>query len=231
MLEKLNEVQTMDLSLDSFDAEKLKVPQTLTDLQAEVEALQRKLADRREKHNDVAKQVRSSELEMGALSERRKAAAASALQAESNKEASQFQNQELQFAARLEEMETDVLPLMERMEQLGAEVASLEEKMNELKPRLEQLEAEERARVEAIEASMTSLKNDREALAAQVTPSLLKQYEQVRKAKRGTALVPVVNNERCGGCNVKLPIHVLQKVGKSQEIIRCPSCGRILWAK
>jgi uncharacterized protein len=219
MLEKLNEVQTMDLSLDSFEAEKLKVPQALTDLQAEVEALQRKLADRREKHNDVAKQVRSSELEMGAL------------QAESNKEASQFQNQELQFAARLEELETDVLPLMERMEQLGAEVASLEEKMNELKPRLEQLEAEERARVEGIEASMTSLKNDREALAAQVTPSLLKQYEQVRKAKRGTALVPVVNNERCGGCNVKLPIHVLQKVGKSQEIIRCPSCGRILWAK
>lgn len=231
MLEKLNEVQTMDLSLDTFEAEKLKVPQALIDLQAEAEALQRKLADRREKHQDVAKQVRASELEMGALSERRKSAAASALQAESNKEASQFQNQELQFATRLEELEADTLPLMERMEVLGAEVAGLEEKANELNPRLEQLIADEKARLEGIEANTASLKNDRANLAAQVTPSLYKQYEQVRKAKRGTALVPVVNNERCGGCNVKLPIHVLQKVSKSQEITRCPSCGRILWAK
>jgi uncharacterized protein len=231
MLEKLNEVQTMDLSLDTFETEKLKVPQALIELQAEVEALQRKLTDRRDKHNEVAKQVRASELEMGALSERRKSAAASALQADSNKEASQFQNQELQFAARLEEMETDVLPLMERMEGLGAEVADLEEKMNELKPRLEDLVAEERARVEGIEANTATLKQDRATLASQVTPSLFKQYEQVRKAKRGVALVPVVNNERCGGCNVKLPIHVLQKVSKSQDVTRCPSCGRILWAK
>jgi predicted nucleic acid-binding Zn-ribbon protein len=72
MLEKLSEVQTRDLSLDVFEGEKLKVPQALIELQAETEALGRKLADRRDKYQDVAKQVRASELEMGALSERRK---------------------------------------------------------------------------------------------------------------------------------------------------------------
>jgi uncharacterized protein len=231
MLEKLNEVQARDLSLDALEGEKLKTPQALLDLQAEVEALQRKLADRREKYQDLAKQVRASELEMGALSERRKAAAASALEAESNKEASQFQNQELQFATRLEELEADTLPLMERMEQLGNEVATLEAQANELTPKLEDLIAEEKARVEGIEDNMASLRSERDKLASEVNHSLLKQYEQVRKAKRGMALVPVVNHERCGGCNVKLPIHVLQKVSKGQDITRCPSCGRILWAK
>ncbi len=231
MLEKLNEVQTRDLSLDVFEGEKLKVPQALTDLQAETEALGRKLADRRDKHQDLAKQVRASELEMAALSERRKAAATSALEAESNKEASQFQNQEMQFATRLEELEADTLPLMERLEQMGNEVAGLEEKMNELQPRLEDMIAEEKARIEGIEANMTNLQNERAALASEVDPSLLRQYEQIRKAKRGTALVTVVKNERCGGCNGKLPIQVLQKVSKGQEVTRCPSCGRILWAK
>jgi uncharacterized protein len=231
MLEKLSEVQTRDLSLDVFEGEKLKVPQALIELQAETEALGRKLADRRDKYQDVAKQVRASELEMGALSERRKAAAASALEAESNKEASQFQNQELQFATRLEELEGDTLPLMERMELLGGEVAGLEEQFNELQPRLDTMIAEEKARLEGIEASMANLQDERSSLANEVTPALLKQYEQVRKAKKGTALVLIVNNERCGGCNVKLPIHVLQKVSKGQEITRCPSCGRILWAK
>jgi uncharacterized protein len=231
MLEKLNEVQTRDLSLDVFEGEKLKVPQALTALQAETEDLQRKLSDRRDKHQEVARQVRASELEMAALSERRKASAASALEAESNKEASQFQNQELQFATRLEELEADTLPLMERMELLGAEVAELEAQYNELTPKLADMIAEEKARVEGIEAGMANLQEERNTLASEVTPALLKQYEQVRKAKRGMALVSVVNNERCGGCNVKLPIHVLQKVSKGQEITRCPSCGRILWAK
>jgi uncharacterized protein len=231
MLEKLNDVQTRDLSLDALEGEKLKTPQALIDLQAESEALQRKLADRREKHQEVAKQVRASELEMGALSDRRKAAAASALEAESNKEASQFQNQELQFATRLEELEADTLPLMERMEQLGGEVANLEAQANELNPRLEAMITEEKARVDSIEASMENLRGERDKIASEVNSSLLKQYEQVRKAKKGTALVPVVNHERCGGCNVKLPIHVLQKVSKGQDIVRCPSCGRILWAK
>jgi uncharacterized protein len=231
MLEKLNDLQAKDLRLDEFEGEKLKVPQALLDLQAEGEALERKLADRRDKHQDAAKQVRASELEMAALTERRKAAAASALQAESNKEASQFQNQELQFATRLEELEADALPLMERLEVLANEVAGLEEKMAELQPRLEGMVSDEKARIEGLEASMVSLQQERTALSADITPNLLKQYDQIRKAKRGVALAQVVNQERCGGCNVKLQIHVLQKVSRGQEVVRCPSCGRILWAK
>jgi uncharacterized protein len=231
MLEKLNDLQAKDLRLDEFEGEKLKVPQALLDLQAEGEALERKLADRRDKHQDAAKQVRASELEMAALTERRKAAAASALQAESNKEASQFQNQELQFATRLEELEADALPLMERLEVLANEVAGLEAKMGELQPQLDAMVADEKARVEGLEASMVSLQQERTALSADITPNLLKQYEQIRKAKRGVALAQVVNQERCGGCNVKLQIHVLQKVSRGQEVVRCPSCGRILWAK
>jgi uncharacterized protein len=231
MLEKLNDVQTRDLRLDEFEGEKLKVPQALIELQAETEALQRKLSDRHDRHQELAKQVRASELEMAALTERRKAAAASALEAESNKEASQFQNQELQFATRLEELEADALPLMERLEVLSTEVASLEEQMAELRPRLDGMIADEKARLEGIEAGMVNLQQERSTLASQVPPALLKQYEQVRKAKRGVALATVVNQERCGGCNVKLPIYVLQKVGKGQEVTRCPSCGRILWSK
>ena len=231
MLEKLTEVQTHDLSMDVLEAEKLKTPQSLTDLKAEVEALQRKLANQQGKYQDVAKQVKTNELEMGALSDRRKSAMTSALQAQSAKEASQYQNQELQFATRLEELEADTLPVMERMEVLGQEVAALEAQVAELNPKLSEMIDQEEARVLDLNAKVASIKTERDGIASQIEMGLLKQYEQVRKSKRGTALALVVDSQRCGGCNVKLPINTIQKVKKAQDVTRCPSCGRILWAK
>jgi uncharacterized protein len=230
MLEKLTEVQTHDLSVDTLEVEKLKTPHALIDLKAEVEALERKLVDRQGKHHEVAKQVKSNELEMGSLTERRKSAQVSALQAHSTKEASQYQNQELQFATRLEELEADTLPIMERMEQLGQEVAGLEAHLGELNPKLSEMIAQEEARILDIGNKVAAIKNERDAIASSIEGNLLKRYEQVRKAKKGTAIA-VVSDARCGGCNVKLPINTIQKLKKAQEVITCPSCGRILWAK
>lgn len=230
MLEKLTDVQTQDLSVDALEHEKLKTPQALIDLKAEVEALERKLFDRKGKYQEVAKQVKNNELEMGSLAERRKSASNSALHAQSSKEASQFQNQELQFATRLEELEADTLPIMERMEVLGQEVATLEGQLSELKPQLADMIAQEEARIEALSQKVASIKSERDALITTIDAGLVKRYEQVRKAKKGTAIA-VVTDGRCGGCNVKLPINTIQKLKKAQEVITCPSCGRILWTK
>jgi len=41
--------------------------------------------------------------------------------------------------------------------------------------------------------------------------------------------VHIVDNAKCGGCNVKLPLHVVQKVRSGNGITRCSNCGRILW--
>ncbi|MEZ4607948.1 MAG: hypothetical protein R2865_14450 [Deinococcales bacterium] len=40
---------------------------------------------------------------------------------------------------------------------------------------------------------------------------MLKQYELVRRSKRGVGLVKIVGGNTCGGCSMRLPIHVLQK--------------------
>ena len=228
MLEKLHDVQTRDLELDALDAQKHQTPQVLLDTRAEHRELRARLDERRQQLEQLRKEVRTNELELETLQDRRKSAAASSLTAGSAKEAAQYQNQELQFATRLEELEGDTLPLMERLEVLQNEVGALENEMAELQPRLDALNAEEEARLSALDAQMQELKRLRDALAGEIDPALLKQYEQVRRSRRGVGLALVVDGQRCGGCNVVLPIHVLQKV-KRGGVTRCPSCGRILW--
>lgn len=228
MLEKLHDVQTRDLELDALDAQKHQTPQALLDTRAEHRALQARLEEKRQQLEQLRKEVRANELELEALQDRRKSAAAASLAASSAKEAAQYQNQELQFATRVEELEGDTLPLMERLEGLQNEVAALESEMAELQPRLDALSAEEEARLNALEREVEHLRRLRDALAGEIDPALLKQYEQVRRSRRGVGLALVVDGQRCGGCNVLLPIHILQKV-KRGGVTRCPSCGRILW--
>lgn len=231
MLEKLSEVQEQDLALDTLEAEKNETPQELIDLKRHHADLSGQLAVKEQQYSGVRQEVNTNELELESLSARKKSASESALQAHSAKEASQFQNQELQFSTRLQELEEDTMPLLERMEVIEGERDALKAQVDELTPQLEEQTAKEEARVKEVESRMESIRLKREALASEVTPALLKQYESVRRSKRGTGLAIVKNGDRCGGCNVKLPIYVLQKIKKGGSITRCPSCGRILWVK
>lgn len=231
MLEKLSQVQLFDLDLDALEDKKGLVPPELTDTQTRKRDLEAELAAVRAAHDELRRQVSGNELELQSLAERRKSAASAATAAQSGKEASQYQNQELQFATRLEELEADTLPLIEQMEGLEARIRGLEEELAAVEPELARMLEEEAKRLGALDEESAVIAGNRDALAREIDAGLLKQYEQVRRSRRGLGLVPIIDNKRCGGCNMQLPIHVLQKAGRSKAVTRCPSCGRILWPK
>ncbi|MBW6455227.1 MAG: hypothetical protein K0A98_05030 [Trueperaceae bacterium] len=228
MLETLSEVQSLDLQRDALAVERGEVPTELLAARERRETLQRELAKVQQEHEALRRRVASNELDLKTLQERRKDASESALRATTSKEMAQYQNQELQFATRAQELEEDTLPLMEELEGVAATMAELEAQLAAMTPELEGLEAAERERVAGIDARDADLADRRARLCTDVEAGLLRQYEQVRRARRGLALVGIQGGKRCGGCHVQLPIHVLQKVRKGAGVTRCPSCGRLL---
>lgn len=230
MLKRLSDVQALDLQIDALEGERGQVPQELTDLVARVADLESRLERKAQEVADLRRRVNASELELKTLSERRKGAADSAMRAASAKEAAQFQNQELQFATRVQELEEDTLPLLEQLERVTGEHDALRAELDGLQPTLAEMRAREDERVAQVDARIAETRAQRDELAAGVDRPLLRQYEQVRAARCGLALVEIVNGQSCGGCSVRLPIHVVQKVRRGEGVTRCPSCGRILWS-
>ena len=231
MLDKLSQVQLRDLDLDTLQEEKGRTPEDLIAARERKEALEARLAQTEARFSEVRQEVNRNEMEIKTLNERREGAANAAIAAGPTREAAQYQNQELQFATRAQELEDDTLPLMEHMEGLEGEIAELKASLAELDPQLSELVQAEEVRVAGVEEKISTLTGERDAAAEGIDASLLKQYEQVRRAKRGVGVVPIVDNQRCGGCSMRLPIHVIQKAKTGKKITRCPSCGRILWAK
>lgn len=231
MLETLNQVQRHDLDIDVLVEERGQTPGELLELQERERALQAELAATDARFQELRGEVNRNDLDLKSLDAQRKRAAQGALEADTAKEASQYQNQEMQFSTRYQELEEDALPLIERLEGLEAEVTRLKNELAELTPELEAVVQTENDRVATVEAKIVSLSSERDEVASAIETPLLKQYEQVRKARRGVGLVEIIDNQRCGGCNVRLPIHVVQKARSGKGITRCPSCGRILWVK
>lgn len=229
-MKKLSDVQAFDLQLDRLREERGETPPELIETRQKRKELQADLAQRKLERDALRSRVNKNELELKTLDARRKDASESALRAESAKEASQFQNQELQFATRVQELEEDTMPLLEELDHMNAKIAELEEELAELEPVLADLSSTEEARIAEIDDRIGTVQDTRESKAGDIDAGLLRQYEQVRKARRGVGLVEVVDNQRCGGCNVKLPIHVIQKAKRGGDVTRCPSCGRILWS-
>ncbi len=230
-LERLALIQARDLELDSLVEQKGHTPRDLIETGERRMALQQELQAKEAEHAERASRIRSGELELGGLGERKRAAANSSLRAETTKEASQFQNQELMIGARLQELEEDMMPLLEEAEALEAEVTELKSQLSEIEPVLASLNEAENERIAALDEQLATLSAERNTMAGEVESKLLKIYEQVRRARKGLGLVEVADGTRCGGCNVHLQIHVQQKLRKSNEIVRCPSCGRILYLK
>lgn len=73
------------------------------------------------------------------------------------------------------------------------------------------------------------LKRKREALAAEMPPTLVDRYEQMRKRRGGVAVAPVRSGE-CGACHVDVPTGVLSALQSNRdELVVCTSCGRYLF--
>jgi predicted nucleic acid-binding Zn-ribbon protein len=229
MLDTLSEVQTLDLQRDALSFERQSVAPELTTARTDRDALERERDRVATEHENLRRSVAANELDLKALQERRKNASESALRAVSNKEMAQYQNQELQFANRAQELEEDTLPLMESLERSAAELAALEAQLAAQAPALQALEEREQERLTGIDAQLADLSDRRDRLGSQVDAAYFKIYEQVRRSRKGLALVGLEGGQRCGGCHMHLPIHVVQKVRKGNGMTRCPSCGRLLY--
>jgi predicted nucleic acid-binding Zn-ribbon protein len=86
---------------------------------------------------------------------------------------------------------------------------------------------EAKARMAEIEAKIAEQRGERDRLAAQVKPEVLKRYGSIRM-RRGLAVVSV-RNGTCQGCNMNIPPQLYIVIQRGQTIETCPSCHRIIY--
>ncbi|SEJ90630.1 hypothetical protein SAMN04488058_13310 [Deinococcus reticulitermitis] len=228
-LQRLHRIQAIDLNLDRLRAEEGNFPGELRQARAEQDQLNNDLEDTEITLEGIEKRVRQQELDLAGVREQvtraREEQEKSAFDARAQ---SQYGSRIQQLEERAEEMEEDLVPLRERARELGEKAAGLREQHRALRPRLSELEGADEQRVQELRDQGEGERQERAELASQLDGRTLKEYDLIRKAKKGVGLAEVKGG-RCSACNVVLPVNVQQKVAQSKlPPVKCPSCGRFL---
>ncbi len=165
------------------------------------------LAELKTKLDDISKKSNQvqNEKELKALQ----------LEEEIAKEQISFANEEI---IRLDEIAT---AKEEELKELQVKLAEEEESIKEIQVAVDNA-------IDAINQERNEVYQKRSELLEKFDNKILTFYEKIRRWAKDSAVVPV-KDQACYGCFMKINDKTYSEVIKSEEIINCPHCGRILY--
>ncbi len=123
--------------------------------------------------------------------------------------------------------ETKILESYEREDGAAKLAAEAEKRVAAEEVHLRSEEAALEKEAAELNQSIHSIMMDREAAKPSIPTALLVRYDRVAKQREGVA-VAEVRKDACGECFRALTPQALQEVKRSDAVMACESCGRIL---
>jgi len=224
---QLYQLQELDLEIDSQEQALSQATSQLGESQA-VLKLQRQLQSEQQRLEELRRKQHSAEWEIEDISTKLAPAEETLFSGriKNPKELANLQHEVEVLKAKRNQMEEKTLEIMEQVELAESGVAKTNEQLETLKAEWQRQQQELAETVERLKAILSDLRQRRQLLSAEIPPKAVELYQGLRKEKR--TAVARVEQGICRGCRISLPTTELQQA-RSGNLIRCSSCGRILF--
>jgi len=129
---------------------------------------------------------------------------------------------------QLDKDETVDIELMEEKDLLEEQVKSQETNVEFVSKDLSERRKSLENMLQESAEQKEQLENDRDKLIKEIEPSVIKRYDIVRKARHGTAVVPVLGAS-CSGCGAMVPPQKIAEIRLDKIPLTCDECSRFLF--
>ncbi len=221
-------MQQIDIDLETRNRTLRHIERQLSDnkalveAQAEVVKKQENLAELKKKQQTAEWETEDLQAKVAPLQEKLYIGSV-----KNPKELLSIQQQVELIKTQIRSKEDEILEIMTQVEALQEEIAlktiEVEKLEEEWQKKQEQLVAE---RAE-LEAAISRAEQKRDELATTIESTYLELYEVLRAKKQGQA-VARIEQGRCQGCRITLPMSELQRA-RMGELVQCSSCHRVLY--
>jgi len=221
-------LQEIDNRLAALSREIASLPKHIAEIQKKLGAHERKLDADRAALAANQKERKKCETDIPAQDQKISKLKDQMIGTKTNDQYRAFQH-EIEFCQKeIRRLEDRILEMMGESEPLEKNVKAAELALKEEKAQVEAEKGLARERTAVDQKAAGELQTERASIVKEITPATCQQYERVRKGRRGVAVAEVVEG-RCTACYMVLRPQYLQDVKRTESILFCESCQRILY--
>jgi predicted nucleic acid-binding Zn-ribbon protein len=226
-LKRLEELQRHDAKIQELETSLKAIPAKLAATQADLARVEALLVSERAQLAETEKYYADQKGQLEQDEEQVAGAKHKLAQAKNSKEYMAAQRETESRRDGVVSREAEIAKLVEAIEAKKKVLAERAEGVNTVREAVDKDVELAHARMAEIEGKIAGLRGERDRLASEVKPDVLKRYGGIR-IRRGLAVVGV-RNGTCQGCNMNIPPQLYNVLQRGISIETCPSCHRIIY--
>ena len=224
----LIKLQECDSQLVKLSAKKKKLPGNIDKLDKEFSSFKEGIDKNKIKYDELKSRHTENENKIKKLNEGMVKTKTRLLEVKNNKEY-QAMLKEIETAESSRgDIENEIISILEALDKLSGLVKKDEETLKQSKNKYEQEKKIIEDDLNTIDADVLDWKNKRIDLQKNVTDDLLARYEKIKKRNKGIGVISVWKAV-CNGCHMNIPPQLYNELQKSNELLSCPNCNRIMY--
>lgn len=126
------------------------------------------------------------------------------------------------------EMEDDIILKLEEIDSARKGLKAGEQEFETFRSNYEKEKKELDGEIDLMDSEISRLLQDQEGLRTGIHPDILKRYDRIKSHSNGRAVVPVWKSV-CDACHMNIPPQMYNELQRSDEIMQCPFCSRIIY--
>jgi predicted nucleic acid-binding Zn-ribbon protein len=228
-LQKLLILQDRDSRCDGIQRQLDGIPSEISSEEKNIKALQEKL----KVTEQDAKELEVKRLDLEGEVELTEATIlkykTQQMQVKKNEEYTALENEIKALNQKISDLEDTELQILEDIELKTAELASARERTAQQQKTLQSHIDLLRQNYDSFAAELDDARKAVEDCREDIKPAVLQQYTYVKSQLKRPPVVVPLEDGRCLGCHLKVSGEVESEARKANDLIRCDSCGRILY--
>lgn len=230
VLQKLLELQSVDVRLNEVRAQLAKFPKKLADADARTASAKAELEQSKAAQLASFKDRKKYELDVEAWKDRVRKYRDQTSQVKTNEAYKALQHEVQMAEDEIAKAEDRLLEQMVAGEEYDRRIKRAEAALKDVEAEVRVQHATIEENKAAAEKSLAEFTGERAAVVAEIPENLLDHYERIARKHNGVALAEV-RDEKCGACGMRVRPHVFQEMRRlgSDEMFHCETCTRILY--
>ena len=238
VIDTLRRLQAVDRKLAHLSRMKDLEPKRLAAAEAAAAEADELISKLESDHGELQRKIARLELDIKARDGKIEKHKAQMLSASTNKE-----YQALLHEISLEEVERakveeSLLEQMIKIENFSEREEEAKAAIERARGELHEVRAGVQASLSEVAAEEAGLRKERDSIASELPPEVLRQYDRLFESRGGNAVVRVnympgsgriEGRYLCTGCNMSLTHQMVNLLLIGNEVVHCKSCGRILF--